>query len=708
MESKIKERCIYCDGDVLYDGCEQLVKCQWCGKTFAVAKFENELAKMNAALEEGEAAKKALKNAELERDRAKEKLGKAIDALDGIQMSQRNADKALTRIAADFTQNKEEQREMKNLLTALRGQVNDEGNMLSQLLEMVSHGQLDGREKLDTLQLLSESVLNNQDNMLAAMAVLPTISEKLDMNMQQQNQLAGTFMTWFQNVHQADVKRLETISESSRALADRQKAFEDKIDFLQQSTLDIQLRVDSLHQEYNFDKLGKIRNLYHQAENEQKDREFDKAYETYKKVLAEGRETARDAEVYWRMLMCHYGLAYKKNAEGKMIPIILIPDLSDPGQMSLRKELRSCLKSRETEVKMHYEEQLSEIDEILESYRHVRLETKYDVFISVKQTDDFGRYTSDSDKASDLFDFLTIRGVNVFNSRRTLMAGELYEPRIIAALMSARVMIVVGSSAENMNSDWVRNEWSRYAWLQRREKDSKKTLLCYLTGDMDPYSIPKGLNPDRQAIREGINAQEDVLAALKDIIPSRKEIKNNTTTGKAGVSGNSASSVQKESLEDVLSQMTVWLMLSEYGKVLNKYELIKAAPPYLYEPRLHLYALCAEKKVDEIEELANLKTDLEKEKLFKLAMKLCKDTNMRGILQRIREENKIQIVGSKNKKNENTAEHKSVEDPNNIEKRSIVLSENKEKTKNSQELYDLGVSCFFGRGVPKDEIQAVR
>ena len=62
--SQYKERCIYCGSDVYYTGTESLIKCGMCGHTLVVAKFENELAKMNAAIEEGEAAKRELEAAE--------------------------------------------------------------------------------------------------------------------------------------------------------------------------------------------------------------------------------------------------------------------------------------------------------------------------------------------------------------------------------------------------------------------------------------------------------------------------------------------------------------------------------------------------------------------------------------------------------------------------------------------------------------------
>ena len=64
MATKIKERCIYCGGDVYYHGGESLIKCEWCGQTLVVAKFENELIRMKEAEEEHALVKEKLAEAE--------------------------------------------------------------------------------------------------------------------------------------------------------------------------------------------------------------------------------------------------------------------------------------------------------------------------------------------------------------------------------------------------------------------------------------------------------------------------------------------------------------------------------------------------------------------------------------------------------------------------------------------------------------------
>ena len=81
--------------------------------------------------------------------------------------------------------------------------------------------------------------------------------------------------------------------------------------------------------------------------------------------------------------------------------------------------------------------------------------------------------------AQEIYYQLTEQGRRVFFSRITLedKAGTEYEPYIFAALNSAKVMIVVTTSAEHVNAVWVKNEWSRFLSLMRKDR-SKLLLPC--------------------------------------------------------------------------------------------------------------------------------------------------------------------------------------------------------------------------------------
>ena len=585
---QIKERCIYCGSDVYYTGTETLIKCGMCGHTLVVAKFENELAKMNAALEEGEQARKDLAEAEKARQDAEARLRDAIGHLDEITEGQ---------------------------------------DVLSRLMQSVMAGQDAAEDKITSLQSISERILKGQGDLFEGMNILGEIKDRLNnigMDANATQAYAKDFITWFQDIHEDDRARLSAVNDKTSALLAEQKAVSAKIDQLKASAQKTQKMVEAFHGQYTRDKLEELKLLYHQAENYQHDRAYDKAYDKYEQIVIKG---GGDAEVAWRMLLCHYCVSYQQDEHERLVPIILNPDLTAPEELSLRKDLAAQLKNVSAEQKSVYDSELSKIDRILNKYRLIRGSVAYDVFISVKQQLD-GNPTRDSIAAITLYNTLTAKGLKVFNSRMTPPpAGQEYEPYIISALMSAKAMIVVGTCKENMEAQWVKNEWSRFQWLMKsEEKSSGKTdrvLLCYLAEGMMPEDIPLGLNPSRQAIKADITADKQLDQALG--LEVRKEKAEKTESRQPGRDNETAS--------QIVSQMTTWLYLGKYDKVLKKHESLTEEGLYLDQVQVHLNALCAEKKVTGLDELAESETELGKEPLFKLALRISRGTDAYNRLQ---------------------------------------------------------------------------
>lgn len=144
-------------------------------------------------------------------------------------------------------------------------------------------------------------------------------------------------------------------------------------------------------------------------------------------------------------------------------------------------------------------------------------EAPFDVFICYKESDENGERTRDSLMAQDVYYQLTEQGYRVFFSRITLedMAGKQYEPYIFAALNSAKVMIVIGTKAEYMNAVWVKNEWSRF--LSMMKKDRQKLLLpCYR--DMDPYDMPEQLSVLQSYDMAKIGFIQDLIRGISKVL----------------------------------------------------------------------------------------------------------------------------------------------------------------------------------------------
>ena len=578
MDTRIKERCIYCGGDVYYHSGESLMKCDWCGQTIPVMKFQGEMTRMKKTEEENILIKEQLEAAEKEKQAADARLFAALSNL---------------------------------------GQIRDDQDTLGKTLSLLINGQKDSLSSLEYVKGISEKLVNSQNDIFAKMDVMQDIRTQLqnmDIAEQERQSFMNEFMLWSQQIRQDDVQRLQGISSSVDTLMEGQREISGKVDELKIAADQHRQTLEAFKAQYSRDKLEKVQKLYRQAEDYQHDRRYDKAEEYYRRMLTEGEE---DAEVYWRLIMCHYCMFYEKDNDGRLIPIILNPDLTDPTEMSLRKELALQMTEREN---ANYDTKLQEIDRILDKYRLLKDQVKYDVFISVKQ-DDGGHYTSDSDVASDLYDFLISHGLRVFNSRRTVIpVGQEYEPYIISALISSKVLIVVGTSPENMNSNWVKNEWSRFQWLQFREKEkngkTERVLFCYLAKGMRAEQIPRALHPDRQAIYDGVKAQSDLLAGLSFL--------KKTDTAAEGP-GYMPGPTAKPDYDRIRKQMTLWLVRGKFDKVLEKYDQLNEEGLFLSHVSLHMTALCASNKVKDIKQIVNSGFVLEEAPEYQAAILLSED-----------------------------------------------------------------------------------
>ncbi len=647
MKFMVVEKCSICHGKVFYDyRKDTLVKCPYCGQTLAVAQFKSELVRLQQAMRESESVKRELEQAEKEKAEARKRLNDVLSGLGGIHASQAQAEKILAKLADEYAEDQTSRNALEQIVYALQKETQDGKNVAIQVLEVLTAHNENADEKLQIMQNFCRQIVGSQNDILAKLQLQTSVVTQLqnvNMDMAVRQQLMNDFVVWSQNMQSEEIKHLDQIADASDILIEGQATINRKVDMLQDAAKETQQTLKAFHSEYTRDKLKELESLYEQAEGFQNERLFDRAEDYYRKIITKGGE---DAEVYWRLILCHYCVSYQIDEFKHYIPIILNPDLTDPEEIMVRRNFKKLINDdRRTrpENRKHYETELRKIDLILDKYRMLRNNDRYayDVFISVKQSKD-GHYTTDSDVAADLYDLLTEKGLKVFNSRRTIIpAGQEYEPYIISALMSAKVLIVVGTCRENMESQWVRNEWSRYQWLQRTEKKNEgrtdRLLFCYLARGMQPDEMPKGLNPNRQAIVESVTAQEKLMAGVKHLL--RKETAQGNSTV-SEISSASYTASDKPDSEQQMKQMMVWLFSRHYDKVLKRYDDMMDTGTFIEEPRLHLYALCARMKVRDIYSLSRTDIDLENEPLFQLAERLCTDDKDRKQISDLKKDNR--------------------------------------------------------------------
>ncbi len=254
-------------------------------------------------------------------------------------------------------------------------------------------------------------------------------------------------------------------------------------------------------------------NLYDRANHFRRNNDYDKAMGIYEQIL---NEDSTDAEVYWSLVLCRYGIEYVEDpATHKRVPTVNRAQFTS---IFDDDNYKSALKYADTTQKTIYEEEAAAINEIQKGILAIsQKEEPFDVFICYKETDNNGRRTQDSVLANDLYHQLTQEGFKVFFSRITLedKLGTAYEPYIFAALNSAKVMVVIGTKPEYFNAVWVKNEWSRYLALIR---NGAKKMLIPAYRDMDPYDLPEEFSHLQAQDMSKLGFMQDLIRGIKKIV----------------------------------------------------------------------------------------------------------------------------------------------------------------------------------------------
>lgn len=258
----------------------------------------------------------------------------------------------------------------------------------------------------------------------------------------------------------------------------------------------------------------RTQDIYNRAQAYLLHNEFDKAESLFNQILVIDNTSA---EAYWNILMCRYGVTYVKDPKTKEY----VPTCNRTLFTSIFNDsyYLNSIKYADDEQRIIYTQSANKIDAIQKEILKISSKEKpFDIFISYKETNENGSRTKESIYAQELYSKLTELGYKCFFSRITLenKIGIEYEPFIYAALATSKVMIVIGTSPDNLNSVWVKNEWSRF--LSFAQKDSSKTLIP-LYFDMEKTDLPSEFaNVLSYNIKE-VGVEQDLFHGIKKLIP---------------------------------------------------------------------------------------------------------------------------------------------------------------------------------------------
>ena len=256
-----------------------------------------------------------------------------------------------------------------------------------------------------------------------------------------------------------------------------------------------------------------VQSLFNRANLLRQKNEFDKAEAVYEKII-EADET--EAEAYWGVILCKFGIEYVEDPKTyKRIPTC---HRTSYDSIVADEYYKKALEYADITQRSIYEREAKQIDEIQKGILAIATnEEPYDVFICYKETDADGKRTQDSVIANDIYHQLTQEGFKVFYAAITLedKLGSAYEPIIFAALNSAKVMLSIGTKPEYFNAVWVKNEWSRFLKMMKKDR-SKMLIPCYK--GMDAYELPEEFAHLQAQDMGKIGFINDIVRGIKKVI----------------------------------------------------------------------------------------------------------------------------------------------------------------------------------------------
>ena len=359
-------------------------------------------------------------------------------------------------------------------------------------------------------------------------------------------------------------------------------------------------------------------NLYDRANHFRRNNDFDKAMGIYEAIL---NEDSTDAEAYWSIVLCRYGIEYVEDPmTHKRVPTVNRAQFTS---IFDDEDYKSALSNADGYQREIYESEAKVINEIQKGFLDIsQKEEPFDVFICYKETDTSGRRTQDSVPATELYHELTREGIKVFFSRITLedKLGIAYEPYIFAALNSAKVMVVLGTRPEHFDAVWVKNEWSRYLALIKN--GAKKTLIPAYR-NMDPYDLPEEFSHLQAQDMSRLGFMQDLIRGIKKV---SDEPGTSTVINAPSVANSQTQSVY---IETLLSRGFLALEAKEWKKADSFFE--QALNIDSQNANAYLGKLLSKLKLKSKDSLKNISKSLNKDHNYILSLRFA-DADLKNFL----------------------------------------------------------------------------
>ncbi|MBQ7308080.1 MAG: toll/interleukin-1 receptor domain-containing protein [Clostridia bacterium] len=258
---------------------------------------------------------------------------------------------------------------------------------------------------------------------------------------------------------------------------------------------------------------------------------FDKAKSIYTKII-EANPNEDLTDVYWGLFLCEQRVLFEEDGKGEKFPSFyrLNQDKSIKESLSLEKALSYASNNKD---KLEVFNVLAEkIEEARKMYLDIQRTTKpFDIFICFKNTDNNGNHTKDRQLAMEIYNEFSDK-YNIFFSEKTLKdiksSYRQYEPNIYYGLYTAKVMLLLCSKMEYLESKWLKNEWSRFSSINKQGTDNK-CIIPIFTDGFDPKDLPEslwhnqGIFDDRKLINILETQLQNIIHPVDKLEELRKE-----------------------------------------------------------------------------------------------------------------------------------------------------------------------------------------
>ena len=247
---------------------------------------------------------------------------------------------------------------------------------------------------------------------------------------------------------------------------------------------------------------------------------FEDALNEYDRIIAAYPDCF---DAYWGATLSDYGIQYEKDYDGKMIPTIHrfseIPVTENKYYVNAVKYYKNKSElARITASAAEIEKIRSEIE------KTVGTQEPYDIFLCYKETPIGGSgFTPEFYWANELYVKLRSEGYKVFFAKESLPAAKGdYEAHIFPALKSAKLMLILTSSVENVETVWVKNEWSRFIRFARENPSEGKRFKVIGSG-FKPELLPRELKKEQMLNHDSIGWGEQLYEVIKDTFRDKEK-----------------------------------------------------------------------------------------------------------------------------------------------------------------------------------------